>query len=66
MTDVYILDAAFAQFSGCFSSVGCDYANFVTATSAKECCIDKDDGVYYLDGTTCPQCTSKQFISYTV
>ena len=33
--------------------------NAVTATSAGECCIDKDNGLYYSDGTNCIQCISK-------
>ena len=49
--------AASAQV--CFSAAGCNSADAVTATDADDCCINKDDGLYYLDGTDCIQCISK-------
>ena len=56
---------ASAQFSGCFSVAGCDSVNAVSATDADDCCINQDDGLYYMDGTSCVQCVSKWLI-YTL
>ena len=53
---------ASAQFRGCFSSAGCGSAVEVMATSAEDCCINIDKGLYYSDGTTCQQCNSKSLL----
>ena len=52
--------AASAQM--CFSAAGCNSTHAVTATDANDCCINKDDGLYYFDGTNCIQCISKWLI----
>ena len=46
----------------CFSAAGCNSADAVTATDADDCCINKDDGLYYSDETSCIQCISKWLI----
>ena len=48
----------------CFSAAGCNSADAVTATDADDCCINKDDGLYYFDGTNCMECISKWLIKY--
>ena len=55
--NVSLCFAASAQM--CFSAAGCNSADAVTATDADDCCINKDDGLYYFDGTNCIQCISK-------
>ena len=54
------LFAASAQV--CISAAGCNSTDAVTATDAVDCCINKDNGLYYLSGTNCIQCVSKWLI----
>ena len=61
LTSLYFSTAS-AQYNGCFSAAGCNSANAVTAADADDCCISKDDGLYYFDGTNCIQCVSKWLI----
>ena len=56
---------ASAQYSGCFNAAGCDSANAVSATAADDCCVNQNNGWYYMNGANCVQCVSKWLI-YTL
>ena len=56
--------AASAQM--CFSAAGCNSADAVTAIDADDCCINKDGGLYYLNGNDCRQCISKWLIEQCI
>ena len=53
------LSTVSAQFTRCYTQAGCNAVDQVTASSADDCCINKDNGLYFEDGAGCMQCNSK-------
>ncbi len=59
---VYIIFAAQAQFTGCFTDSGCaTLAVGGPSSNAEDCCVNNNAGLYYNDGGQCFQCTCKWY-----